>query len=125
MSCYIVPLVEAAVVSVCRKAGVKSGFIGRHLASLELMLWGGSVMLIVDHIFIFRNDLAGSRYISKAHSSSSLPLKKERGGPMSKPTGPDPPCRLANDRYIIRQYRGKSKGIGRPSTCHFPAFVAK
>ena len=49
MSCYIVPLVEAAVVSVCRKAGVKSGFIGRHLASLELMLWGGSVMLIVDH----------------------------------------------------------------------------
>ena len=50
MSCYIVPLVEAAVVSVCRKAGVKSGFIGRHLASLELMLWGGSVMLIVDHI---------------------------------------------------------------------------
>jgi hypothetical protein len=41
--------VEAAVVSVCRKAGVKSGFIGRHLASLELMLWGGSVMLVVDH----------------------------------------------------------------------------
>lgn len=49
MSCHIVPLVEAAVVSVCRKAGVKSGFIGRHLASLELMLWGGSVMLVVDH----------------------------------------------------------------------------
>ena len=49
MSCYIVPLVEAAVVSVCRKAGVKSGFIGRHLASLELMRWGGSVMLVVDH----------------------------------------------------------------------------
>lgn len=49
MSCYIVPLVEAAVVSVCRKAGVKSGFMGRNLASLELMLWGGTVMLIVDH----------------------------------------------------------------------------
>jgi ACR3 family arsenite efflux pump ArsB len=49
MSCYIVPLVEAAVVSVCRKSGVKSGFIDRHLASLELMLWGGTVMLIVDH----------------------------------------------------------------------------
>ena len=49
MSGHIVPLVEAAVVSVCRKAGVKSGFIGRHLASLELMLWGGSVMLVVDH----------------------------------------------------------------------------
>ena len=49
MSCYIVPLVEAAVVSVCRKAGVKNGFIGRNLSSLEKMLWGGSVMLIVDH----------------------------------------------------------------------------
>ena len=49
MSCYIVPLVEAALVSVCRKAGVKSGFVGRNLGSLELMLWGGSVMLVVDH----------------------------------------------------------------------------
>ena len=49
MSCYIVPLVEAAVVSVCRKAGVKSGFVGRNLASLELMLWGGAIVLIVDH----------------------------------------------------------------------------
>ena len=49
MSCYIVPLVQAAVTSVCRHAGVKSGFIGRNLASLEKMLWGGSVMLVVDH----------------------------------------------------------------------------
>ena len=49
MSCYIVPLVEAAAVSICRKAGWKTGFIGRNLASLEKMLWGGSVMLIVDH----------------------------------------------------------------------------
>ena len=49
MSCYIVPLVQAAVTSVCRKAGWKTGFVGRNLASLEKMLWGGSVMLVVDH----------------------------------------------------------------------------
>lgn len=49
MSCYIVPLVQAAVTSLCRKAGWKSGFLGRNLGSLEKMLWGGSVMLIVDH----------------------------------------------------------------------------
>ncbi|MBO4635068.1 MAG: hypothetical protein J5669_06820 [Bacteroidales bacterium] len=49
MSCFIVPLAEAAIVSICRKAGCKSGFAGRNLPSLEKMLWGGSVMLIVDH----------------------------------------------------------------------------
>ena len=49
MSCFLVPLAQAAVTSICRKAGWKSGFIGRNLASLEIMLWGGSVMLIVDH----------------------------------------------------------------------------
>ena len=49
MSCYIVPLVQAAATSICRKAGWKTGFLGRNLASLEMMLWGGSVMLIVDH----------------------------------------------------------------------------
>ena len=49
MSCFLVPLAQAAVTSICRKAGWKSGFIGRNLASLEKMLWGGSVMLIVDH----------------------------------------------------------------------------
>ena len=50
MSCYIVPLAQAALTSICRKAGWKTGFIGRNLASLEKMLWGGTVMLIVDHI---------------------------------------------------------------------------
>ena len=49
MSCYIVPLVQAVAVSACRKAGVKTGFIGRNLASLETMLWGASVALVIDH----------------------------------------------------------------------------
>lgn len=50
MACFIAPLVQAAATSALRKWGRKDGFIGRNLASLELMLWGGSVMLIVDHI---------------------------------------------------------------------------
>ncbi|MBO7371514.1 MAG: hypothetical protein J6U34_03300 [Bacteroidales bacterium] len=50
MACFIVPLVQAAATSVLRKKGNKSGFVGRNLASLELMLWGGTIMLIVDHI---------------------------------------------------------------------------
>ncbi|MBO4764934.1 MAG: hypothetical protein J5508_04400 [Bacteroidales bacterium] len=50
MACFVVPMVEAVVVSALRKGSRKSGFVGRNLASLELMLWGGTIMLIVDHI---------------------------------------------------------------------------
>ena len=50
MACFVVPLVQAIATSALRKWGRKDGFIGRHLASLELMLWGGTVMLIVDHV---------------------------------------------------------------------------
>ena len=50
MACFVVPLVQAVATSALRKWGRKDGFIGRHLASLELMLWGGTVMLIVDHV---------------------------------------------------------------------------
>lgn len=50
MSCYIVPLVEAAVVSACRKRALRSSSpLLQELPALEKMLWGGSVMLIVDH----------------------------------------------------------------------------
>ena len=50
MACFVAPLVQAIATSALRKWGKKDGFVGRNLASLELMLWGGSVMLIVDHI---------------------------------------------------------------------------
>lgn len=50
MACFVVPLVQAIATSALRKWGKKDGFVSRNLASLELMLWGGSVMLIVDHI---------------------------------------------------------------------------
>ena len=50
MACFVAPLVQAIATSALRKWGKKDGFVGLNLASLELMLWGGSVMLIVDHI---------------------------------------------------------------------------
>ena len=50
MACFVVPLVQAIATSALRKWGKKDGFIGRNLASLDLMLWGGTVMLIVDHV---------------------------------------------------------------------------
>ena len=44
-------LVEAVAVTAIRKSGLKgnSPFL-QHLPDLEKMLWGGTLMLIVDHI---------------------------------------------------------------------------
>ena len=51
MACFIAPLVEAIAVTAIRKSGLKnnSPFL-QHLPDLEKMLWGGTLMLIVDHI---------------------------------------------------------------------------
>ena len=56
MSCFLVPLAQAIVTSAYRKANKSSiekpdaSPLKRHLPTLEKMLWGGSIMLIVDHI---------------------------------------------------------------------------
>ena len=55
MSCFIVPLTQALVTSAIRKSNEKHNrsdrsIFSRHLPALEKMLWGGSVMLIVDHV---------------------------------------------------------------------------
>ena len=54
MSCFIVPLAQAVVTSTIRKSNEKNNrshtAFARHLPALEKMLWGGSVMLVVDHI---------------------------------------------------------------------------
>ena len=56
MCCFLVPLAQAVATSACRKGIERSGRgldcspFRRHLPALEKMLWGGSVMLIVDHI---------------------------------------------------------------------------
>ena len=56
MACFVVPLVEAIAVSIYRKSNAsaiaKAGApaLKKHIPALEKMLWGGSIMLIVDHI---------------------------------------------------------------------------
>ena len=48
MACFVAPLVEAIAVTAYRKIGRKS--VPASVKTLETMLWGGSVMLIVDHV---------------------------------------------------------------------------
>ncbi len=54
MSCFIVPLVQAIGTTIYRKTAGESlhsrGALSRNIPALEKMLWGGTVMLIVDHI---------------------------------------------------------------------------
>ena len=56
MCCFLVPLAQAVATSVYRKTHAaavldpQSGALLRHLPDLEKMLWGGSLMLIVDHV---------------------------------------------------------------------------
>ena len=56
MACFIVPLVQAVATTVYRKrhaaaiAAPDAPVLRHRLPDLEKMLWGGTVMLIVDHI---------------------------------------------------------------------------
>ena len=54
MCCFIVPLVQAAATTAYRKRhadAIRASVSVKHeVPALEKMLWGGSVMLIVDHI---------------------------------------------------------------------------
>ena len=51
MACFIVPLTQAVATTIYRKTTKNTdSFVGRNLKTLEQMLWGGSLMLVVDHI---------------------------------------------------------------------------
>lgn len=58
MACFVVPLTQAIVTTVYRRRLAKVEANENHrslvdstsLKNLELMLWGGSAMLVVDHI---------------------------------------------------------------------------
>ena len=51
MACFIVPLTQAIATTAYRKHNTHTdSFVGRNLKTLEQMLWGGSIMLIIDHI---------------------------------------------------------------------------
>lgn len=48
MACFVAPLVQAIATTAYRKLSRKP--VPASLKTLETMLWGGSVMLIVDHV---------------------------------------------------------------------------
>ena len=55
MSCFIIPMAQAIATSAYRKVNAKAiesseSPLKRNIPALEKMLWGGTVMLIVDHI---------------------------------------------------------------------------
>ena len=56
MSCFIVPLTQAIATSAYRKHNEKkieasnASPLMHHIPALEKMLWGGSLMLVVDHV---------------------------------------------------------------------------
>lgn len=56
MCCFLVPMAQAVATTVYRKLNEKSingpaaNFLKCKVPALEKMLWGGTVMLIVDHI---------------------------------------------------------------------------
>ena len=81
MSCFVVPLVEAIVVSACRKRAVQSARpVWRELPALEKMLWGGTLMLIVDHVI---NGTRGVNFNVKAIEVSGQALDSHRDGSVS------------------------------------------
>lgn len=56
MACFIVPMAQAVATTIYRKLNTEkintqdNAPLLRHIPALEKMLWGGTVMLIVDHI---------------------------------------------------------------------------
>ena len=46
MCCFLVPMAEAVAVTIIRKSNPGA----KNLPALEKMLWGGTLMLVVDHI---------------------------------------------------------------------------
>ena len=55
MSCFIIPMAQAIATSAYRKVNAKTidnseSPLKRNIPALEKMLWGGTVMLIVDHV---------------------------------------------------------------------------
>lgn len=50
MACFVVPLVQAIATTAYRKLGKNNTPLMEAVPTLEKMLWGGSIMLIVDHV---------------------------------------------------------------------------
>ena len=86
MACFIAPLVEAIAVTVIRKVNKQpTNILGRQLPALEKMLWGGTLMLIVDHVingeltwkfpfFTALNELEGAQVMLKEILVVGVPM---------------------------------------------------
>lgn len=48
MCCFLVPMAQAVATTIIRKTNPKAADL--YVGDLEKMLWGGTAMLIVDHI---------------------------------------------------------------------------
>ena len=83
MSCFIVPMAQAVATTLYRKSHSSNT---ENLASLEKMLWGGTIMLIVDHIANGEITLTFPFFTALAQEGGSLVMLKEMltvGIPMS------------------------------------------
>lgn len=91
MCCFIVPMAQAVATTIYRKTCKASitadnaGPLKRNLPELEKMLWGGTLMLIVDHIingeltwrapfFTALNELHGAEVMLKEMLTVGVPM---------------------------------------------------
>ena len=80
MSCFIVPLVQAIATSTYRKhhesvlSDPKAPVLMRQIPALEKMLWGGTVMLIVDHIINALGQTGGFQVMLREMLTVGVPM---------------------------------------------------
>lgn len=91
MCCFIVPMVQAIATTVYRKKNSSSIYsaqasvLKHNLPTLEKMLWGGTVMLVVDHIingelswrfpfFTALNEFGGAEVMLREMLSVGVPM---------------------------------------------------
>lgn len=91
MCCFIVPMAQAVATTIYRKthksniASTEAGALMHNLPELEKMLWGGTLMLVVDHIingeltwqfpfFTALNELHGVEVMLKEMLTVGVPM---------------------------------------------------
>lgn len=91
MCCFIVPMVQAIATTIYRKSNssavcsAEASVLKHNIPALEKMLWGGTVMLIVDHIingevtwrypfFTALNEIDGASIMLKEMLTVGVPM---------------------------------------------------
>lgn len=84
MCCFLVPMAEAIATTIIRKTSPKAA--ESHIGDLEKMLWGGTLMLVVDHIINGELMWAFPFFTALAKEGGSILFLKELlfvGAPMA------------------------------------------